>query len=130
MNKTIEETIEIVDKMLAIPKAQMYWAAMRDKERQDELNKIEGFFDSKRYHACETTKIKDGMFIVELERKEPKETLFAVVVGGKDMHDMFFNFNDALLGAISYETTGRIEAGYWAAKLMRKEIPDAKEIRS
>jgi hypothetical protein len=121
MNKTIEETIEIVDKMLTIPKAQMYWAAMRDKERQDELNKIEEFFDSKRYRACETTKIKDGMFIVELERKEPKEALFAVVVNNKDMHDMFFNFNDALLGAISYETTGRGDAGIWARKLFGEE---------
>lgn len=118
MNKTIEEVVEIVDKMLAIPKTQMYWAAQREKERQDEENKIREFFDSNWYHIEEVTKIKDGMFVVELERKNPKETLFAVVVDGKDVRDMFFSFNHALLAAISYEVTGRGDAGFWAAQMM------------
>jgi len=117
----IDEIIAKVDAMPAMVKFQMYHAAQRENKRQDEENKIEEFFDNKRYHICETTKIKDGMFIIELERKEPKEALFAITVGGKDMHDMFFNFNDALLGAISYEVTGRGDAGVWARKLFGKE---------
>jgi len=31
MGKTIEEIIETIDKMLTIPKAQMYWAAIPEK---------------------------------------------------------------------------------------------------
>lgn len=125
MNKTIEETIEIVDKMLAIPKAQMYWAAQREFEREKELNKICEFFDDKRYHIEEITKIKDGMFIIELERKDPKETLYPVAVGNKDIHEYFYSFNDALLAAISYETTGKTDAGFWARKLMGEDTINA-----
>jgi len=123
MNKTVEEVIETIDKMLAIPKAQMYWAAQREYERENELNKIREFFDNKRYRIKDVAKIKDGMFIVELERKEPKETLYPVVVDNKDIHEYFYSFNEALLAAISYETTGRTEAGLWARKLFgMKEV--------
>jgi len=121
MNNVIDEILAKIDTMPAMVKFQMYHAAQRDNERQKELNKICEFFDDKRYRIENITIIKDGMFIVELERKEPKEALYPVVVDNKDIHEYFFSFNEALLAAISYETTGRTEAGYWAAKLMGKD---------
>jgi hypothetical protein len=121
MNKTVEEALKTIDKMLAIPKAQMYWAAQREYEREAELNKVWELFNDKYDRIIEISKIKDNMFIVEYEDKSFKENHFTPIVNGKNPHECFPDFNSALLAAISIEQTGGTEAGYWAAKLMRKE---------
>jgi len=121
MNKTVEEALETIDKMLAIPKAQMYWTAQREFEREKELNEIRDLFDDKYYRIEEITKIKDFMFIVEYENKSFKEKHFMPIVKGENPHEYFPDFNSALLGAVSIEQTGETRAGYWAAKLMGKE---------
>jgi hypothetical protein len=121
MDKTIEETIETVDKMLAIPKVQMYWAAQREYEREKEFDGVRELFNERYDRIIEITKIKDNIFIVECEDKSFAAEYFMPIVNNKNLHESFPDFNHALLAAVSIEQTGKAEAGYWAAKLMVKE---------
>jgi len=116
-----DEIISNIDSMPVLVKAQMYYAAEREKEREKEFDGVRELFNERYTRIIEITKIKDGMFIVECEDKSFKEKHFTPIANGKNPHECFPDFNSALLAAVSIEQTGEAEAGYWAAKLMIKE---------
>jgi hypothetical protein len=121
MNKTIEETLETVDKMLAIPKAQMYWAAQREYEREKEVDKVrERFGDD---NVKNILKINDDYWIVELNWKGRKEKpWFCIIANGKRISgEAFESLDYALLAVVNHMISGDFRAVYWAAKLMTKE---------
>jgi hypothetical protein len=131
MNKTIEETLETIDKMLAIPKAQMYWAAQREYEREKEVDKVRELFGDDIIENI--LKINDDYWIVELKWKNQryKPTWFSIVANDKRISGEAFNSLDyALLAVVNHMISGDFRAVYWAAKLMTKEAPNAQESRS
>jgi hypothetical protein len=120
MNKTIEETLETVDKMLAIPKAQMYWAAQREYEREKEVDKARELFGDDIIENI--LKINDDYWIVELKKRRKEKPWFCIIANGKRISgEVFESLDYALLAVVNHMISGDFRAVYWAAKLMTKE---------
>jgi hypothetical protein len=115
---SIGETIEKIDNMPATVKVIMYRQAQAWREYQSELNTVADLFNEQYYRVIEVTKIKKDMYVVEYEDKHSMEKYFKPIEKTYYRNECYFNFNSALLAALSLEKTGRTEAGYWAGKLM------------
>jgi hypothetical protein len=114
----IDEIVAKVDNMPAIVKVMMYRQAQAWREHRSELDKVADLFNEQYYRVIEATKIKDDMYVVEYEDKHSKEKYFKPVEKTYFPNETYFDFDSALLAALSLEKTGRTEAGYWAGKLM------------
>jgi hypothetical protein len=98
--------------------AQIYGAALRWQEQDNEANKASKDFDDKRYHVEDHFKVSDNIWIIVLIKNDNKETWFCPVVNGKSIHEMFDTIERAIVGAVSYNLTGRTDAGLWAMKMI------------
>jgi hypothetical protein len=114
----IDEIVEKVDNMPAIVKVMMYHQSQAWLEHKGELDKVADLFNEQYYRVIEVTKIKNDMYVVEYEDKHSMEKYFKPIEKTYYRNECYFNFNSALLAALSLEKTGRTEAGYWAGKLM------------
>jgi hypothetical protein len=114
----IDEIVAKVDNMPAIVKVMMYRQAKAWREHRSELDKVADLFNEKYYRVIEATKIKDDMYVVEYEDKHSKEKYFKPLEKLYFRSETYFDFDSALLAALSLEKTGRTEAGYWAGKLL------------
>ena len=83
-----------------------------------ELDKVADLFNEQYYRIIEVTKIKNDMYVVKYRDKHSKEKYFKPVEKTYFPNESFYDFDSALLAALSLEKTGRTEAGYWAGKLM------------
>jgi hypothetical protein len=114
----IDEIVENIKKMPVMVKVMMYRQAQAWREHRSELNKVADLFNKQYYRVVEVYKIKNDMYVVEYEDKHSKEKYFKPVEKLYFRSETYFDFDSALLAALSLEKTGRTEAGYWAGKLM------------
>jgi hypothetical protein len=114
----IDEIVEKVDNMPAIVKVMMYHQSQAWLEYKGELDKVADLFNEQYYRVIEVIKIKNDMYVVKYRDKHSKEKYFKPVEKTYFPNESYYDFDSALLAALSLEKTGRTEAGYWAGKLM------------
>jgi hypothetical protein len=98
--------------------AQIYGAAKRWYEVDEESHEARKYFDDKRYIIENQFKVSDDIWIIVLDRKDTKEKWFAPVVNSQSIHEFFDTIEKAIVCATSYKLTGRTDAGFWAMKMI------------
>jgi hypothetical protein len=120
--KNIEEAIEYFDEVKnrvngKFQLAQIYGAAKREFDLQEEKNQIKKLFGDD--DIKEIIKINESLFLVLSRWKTSKfEYTWHCVVNGKKPSECWDTLEAALVGLVSYSKTGRSDAGFWAMKMI------------
>jgi hypothetical protein len=120
--KNIDEVVQYFDEVKnrvngKFQLAQIYGAAKREFNLQEEKNKIQTLFGNNDIN--EIIKISDSLFLVNSRWRNSKmEYAWHCVVDGKKPSECWDTLESALVGMVSYSKTGRSEAGYWAMKMI------------